>query len=161
MKLELVRFAFGFDATIGILKLDSEPKWFVLEDEDRFAASLPKIAGKTAIPTGTFALHIKPWSPRFKRAVVELLEVPLFTDVYFHPGNRESETAGCPLPAMRAELASWRVINSRPAVEQIFKLVEKGDVTKVAITRGPLAGPELQRLKRRWLVDYLKKEGQT
>lgn len=161
MKLHLVRFAFGYDATIGVLKVDGEPRWFVLEDEDRLMAQLPKIPGRTAIPTGSFQLRVKPWSPKFKRAVVEILEIPYFSDVYFHPGNTDLDTAGCLLPAMRADLKSWSVIKSTPAVEEIFALVEKDAAQTLTISRAPMEPGELRRLKRRWMVDYLKKEERT
>ena len=50
MKLQVVRFQFGKDATNGMLFIDGEFECYTLEDEYRDV----KVMGETCIPEGTY-----------------------------------------------------------------------------------------------------------
>lgn len=79
--------------TIGKLYTDQgEYLCDTLEDKERDV----KIYGQTAIPVGRYKLR---WSksPRFKRYLPEILNVPNFTGVRIHSGNSHKDTHGCPL----------------------------------------------------------------
>jgi hypothetical protein len=65
---------------------------YVLEDMVRPKGI--KIQGKTAIPTGKYRLVLS-WSWRFKTIMPELLDVPNFSGVRIHVGNREEDSDGC------------------------------------------------------------------
>lgn len=53
-----------------------------------------KIAGITAIPEGTYKVIVNR-SPRFKRDLPRLLDVPNFEGILIHRGNTAKDSAGC------------------------------------------------------------------
>ena len=80
-------------STIGKLYTsDGEFLCDTLEDKERE----DKVYGRTAIPCGRYELR---WSisPRFKRELPEICNVPNYTGVRIHSGNTHEDTHGCPL----------------------------------------------------------------
>ena len=53
---------------------------------------------KTAIPSGVYEIKVD-YSPRFKRKMPRLLNVPGFTGIRIHGGNTHLNTSGCPMVA--------------------------------------------------------------
>lgn len=53
-----------------------------------------KIYGTTAIPGGKYKIR-KRWSPKFKMYVIEICDVPEFTDIYFHWLRTVDNSLGC------------------------------------------------------------------
>jgi hypothetical protein len=94
MKLTLKRNFKGPDYTIGKLYIDGHYFCDTLEDTVRPTGK--KVAGKTAIPAGDYKV-IKSYSPRFKKVLPEILNVPNFTGVRIHAGNTAKDTDGCVL----------------------------------------------------------------
>lgn len=83
------------DFTLGELTNDGKHFSFTCEDTDRkLEAGGEKLYGQTAIPRGRYKLTIS-YSPHFQRNVVEILDVPDFTKVYFHGGNTAADSLGC------------------------------------------------------------------
>lgn len=91
MKVEVKRTFKGTEYTIGKLYIDGHYLCDTLEDTVRNGV---KIAGKTAIPAGTYKVK-KTMSPRFKKILPEILNVPGFTGVRIHAGNTAIDTDGC------------------------------------------------------------------
>lgn len=91
MKVEVKRTFKGTEYTIGKLYIDGHYLCDTLEDTVRNGV---KIAGKTAIPAGTYKVR-KTMSPRFKKVLPEILNVPGFTGVRIHAGNTAIDTDGC------------------------------------------------------------------
>lgn len=91
MKVEVKRTFKGTEYTIGKLYIDGHYLCDTLEDTVRNGV---KIAGKTAIPAGTYKVK-KTMSPRFKKVLPEILNVPGFTGVRIHSGNTAADTDGC------------------------------------------------------------------
>lgn len=110
-KVEIKRTFKGAEYTIGKLYIDGAYFCDTLEDTVRTGE---KIAGKTAIPAGTYKVKMT-WSPRFKRYLPEILNVPNFTGVRIHAGNSALDTAGCVLLGLNKVKA--RVVCSKNAVE--------------------------------------------
>jgi hypothetical protein len=101
MNLKLVRTDFTDKSTIGELytiddKGTEEFLSFILEDVVREE----KIKNETAIPYGQYKVVIT-HSPRFRRNLPLLLDVPNYFGVRIHPGNSASNTEGCLLPVTR------------------------------------------------------------
>ena len=92
MQVNVRRTFKGPDYTIGKLYIDGHYLCDTLEDTVRPAGT--KIAGKTAIPAGTYRVK-KTMSPRFKKILPEILNVPGFAGVRIHSGNTAKDTEGC------------------------------------------------------------------
>lgn len=92
MKVEVKRTFKGPEYTIGKLYIDGHYLCDTLEDTVRPVGV--KIAGKTAIPAGTYKVR-KTMSPRFKKVLPEILNVRGFTGVRIHAGNTAIDTDGC------------------------------------------------------------------
>lgn len=90
MKVTVKRTFKGAEYTIGKLYIDGQYFCDTLEDTVRKV----KIAGKTAIPAGTYKVK-KTMSPRFKKILPEILNVPNFSGVRIHAGNTAADTDGC------------------------------------------------------------------
>ncbi len=98
MKITVKRTFKGTEYTIGKLYIDGHYFCDTLEDTVRKV----KIAGKTAIPTGTYKVK-KTMSPRFQKILPEILNVPNFTGVRIHAGNTAADTDGCLLLGLNKE----------------------------------------------------------
>ncbi|MBR5414165.1 MAG: hypothetical protein IK114_14235 [Fibrobacter sp.] len=99
--------------TIGAFSVNGERLCESLEDTDRgLVSSMPtgvintvKVYGKTAIPKGRYrvVLSVSPkfngrtWGRKYRGLVPEVLGVKGFSGVRIHPGNKASDTLGCPL----------------------------------------------------------------
>ncbi len=123
MRLDLVRFALLPRATLGVLYLDGEPRWFTLEDPDRLVVGLQKLPRETAIPTGRYALRRKAWSPRFKQSLLEVEGVPGFSDILIHVGNFPKDTQGCILVGQTVSCDPPFIGASASAIKALHDLV--------------------------------------
>ena len=113
MKLKIWRKWPKSGYTIGIFYVSGKRLCESLEDTDRgLVQTMPtgkinqvKVKGKTAIPKGTYKviLSVSPkfkdrvWGKKYNGLVPEILDVKGFSAIRIHPGNRASDTDGCPL----------------------------------------------------------------
>ena len=127
-KLHLKRFVANDMGTLGLLYSDVEFICFTLEDPVREV----KIPGETAIPAGPYALWKRTYG-RFYEAyknrwnhefVVELLDVPEFTNILIHTGNEVGDTEGCILVGSGCNVGDMSLTGSRVAYEYIFTLLD-------------------------------------
>lgn len=79
-------------ATLGALTVDGRHVCHTLEDEVRPPGV--KVPGQTAIPSGRYRVVVTT-SPRFKRRLPLLRDVPGFDGVRIHRGNTAQDTEGC------------------------------------------------------------------
>lgn len=119
-RFTLDRLIFTDKSTIGELKIDGDLFCYTLEDTCR--ANGVKIAGKTAIPSGTYQIIIND-SERFKRPMPLLLKVPNFEGVRIHKGNTDENTDGCILLGMRKDVDI--LYDSKGAFDKFFPELEK------------------------------------
>lgn len=94
MEIRLDRDVLTPAFTLGCLSIDGTEECYTVEDAVRDG---PKVPGKTAIPAGRYKVIIT-HSPRFRRPLPLLLDVPGFAGVRIHPGNTVADTEGCILP---------------------------------------------------------------
>lgn len=98
MHLILQREKSRDEFTPGELFVDGAHFCWTLEDTVReIPGQSPvewKIFGKTAIPVGTYKIVIN-WSSRFKRQMIQLLNVKGFEGIRIHNGPTEKSTDGC------------------------------------------------------------------
>lgn len=132
MDLKLIRKYFIKESTGVELYVNGEFETFVLEDKDRGLKQTDdlqkikdlKVYGKTCIPYGRYEVVIT-YSPKFKRDMPRLLNVPGFEGVLIHGGNTVADTYGCLLVGelfvngMDKEMYI-KGGTSRPAFEQLF-----------------------------------------
>lgn len=117
-KISLVRTDFTPLSTIGKLEYDGL-SLFTLEDPIRDK----KIKGETAIPSGKYRVEIT-WSPRFGKLMPILLDVPNFTGIRIHSGNKPEDTEGCILVGLEKK-KDW-IGRSKEAYLKLYKKIEEG-----------------------------------
>lgn len=105
MELYAQRISSGEESTLGVFHDVTDIKaprflCYTLEDQ----ANEPKIPGETRIPAGRYQIKLRnqggmtrrygrrfPWH----RGMLWLQDVPDFTFVYIHVGNKDDDTEGC------------------------------------------------------------------
>jgi hypothetical protein len=111
--------------TGGVMLINGRFFCYVCEDVVRNK----KIAGVTAIPAGRYQVVIT-YSPRFRKNLPLLLNVPNFEGVRIHAGNTALDTEGCLLLGKKE--TSDGVGESRAAMTEFMpilsKALESGDV---------------------------------
>lgn len=131
MELTLNRIFLGSSATIGELYVDGEHIADTLEDRVRPEGE--KIYGKTAIPEGTYEMVLS-YSPRFKKILPEILNVPNFTGIRIHCGNSSADSSGCILVGTwDGEKEDW-VSDSKIAFNKLMSLLEEATNNKEKVT---------------------------
>lgn len=121
MRIKLERFFLGDTYTIGRLSIDGKYYCDTLEDKVRDLDKEPKVMHETAIPAGTYNVIVN-LSPRFKRELPRLLNVPHFDGILIHRGSTAADTSGCILVGENKE--KGKVINSTPYEVELTKLIK-------------------------------------
>lgn len=141
MKFQLERLFFKDSYTIGnfFVDFEKEKSWEYLfnmlepqnrdfnKDGDLKDPGEGKINGKTAIPFGTYKFKLIQ-SPCFKMKVPLLLDVPGFTSVEIHIGNKAKDTRACLLPGNN--LIKGKVLHSTECFEKLMALLEASGQTE-------------------------------
>lgn len=129
VKLRLERTFLGETYTIGKLYISDKYFCDVLEDRvvdkdksGKFEGKEVKVFGESAIPYGTYEIILN-MSPKFKRVLPRLLNVPHFDGVLIHSGNTSIDTHGCLLVGLNKE--KGKVINSKFYEEALVKELSK------------------------------------
>lgn len=139
MQLKVIRTEKNMYCTIGKLYIDGQYFCDTLEDVDRGLSNdmeinkitSVKVYGKTAIPTGTYSVILSQ-SNRFKRILPEILNVPGWSGVRIHSGNKAEDTLGCILVGTR--LNEQYITNSRETEKKLLVLMQIALSKKDAIT---------------------------
>ena len=127
MKLLLKRIALKDKYTIGKLYINGEYFCDTLED----AVRDKKIKHETAIPTGEYEI-IMYNSPRFKRLLPLLKDVPNFAGILIHRGNTIEDTSGCILVGENKKVGM--VINSTKYEIALVKILSDAKKENKKIT---------------------------
>lgn len=131
MQLKLNRIFKTNTFTIGELYINE--KYVTDTLEDRVRPEGEKVYGKTAIPEGTYEVKLT-HSPRFKKILPEILNVPNFSGIRIHTGNSSKDTEGCILVGTwDGEKEDW-VGNSRIAFDKLMALLEEATNNKEKVT---------------------------
>lgn len=130
--LDLFRKRIANGYTIGDLLINGEFFCETLENTVRdlnkngvFDSSEKKVWGESAIPYGEFKVKVT-YSPRFKRNLPRVFDVPHFEGILFHRGNSSADTEGCILLGEWDRKGDW-IKNSTPYEKQLVKLLEGKD----------------------------------
>lgn len=131
MELKLNRIFLGSSATIGELLVNDKHLCDTLEDRVRPEGE--KVYGKTAIPEGTYEVKLT-HSPRFKKTLPEILNVPNFSGIRIHTGNSSKDTEGCIIVGTwDGEKEDW-VGSSKIAFDKLMSLLEEATNNKEKVT---------------------------
>jgi len=142
-KLELKRIAFKENYTIGRLFIDGQYFCDTIEDKVR---DLPKncpytpkgkdctcrekVYAQTAIPVGNYKVIVN-YSPKFKRNLPRLLDVPHFLGILIHRGNTEKDSAGCII--IGENKAIGKVINSTGYELRLVEMIKNEENITIQI----------------------------
>lgn len=120
------------DYTIGKLYVDGKYFCDTLEDKVRDLTKENKVPGQTAIPAGRYDVVVN-ISPRFKRKLPRLLNVPGFEGILIHRGNSAKDTSGCILVGENKE--KGKVIDSTRYELRLTEMIERvqADGKQIAI----------------------------
>ena len=141
MKIEVKRIAKRSTYTIGKMYIDGNYFCDTLEDVDRGINQKDsldtikkiKVAGATAIPTGTYTLVLS-YSNRFKKVMPEILNVPNFSGIRIHCGNSSKDTEGCLLVGKwDGKTENW-ISDSKNSYNKLYPLLEEAFNKKENIT---------------------------
>lgn len=135
MLLTLRRIALRDTYTIGKLYINGVYECDTLEDKVRDLKKEPKIAGKTAIPYGSYIVTLRVKSPKFSKKkayesikgyLPRLLNVPHYDGILIHIGNTAEDSEGCILVGENKVVG--KVINSTATFWKLYpKLKEASD----------------------------------
>ena len=133
--LSVIRKAYRDTYTIGKMYINGEYFCDTLEDKVRVMNSInDKIKGETASPAGTYKITLE-MSPRFKRKLPLLHDVPYFSGILIHRGNTAKDTHGCIL--VGENKVKGQVINSTKAevalMDILTNAVSKGDTIDIEV----------------------------
>ena len=118
--------------THGKLFVNNEFYCYTLEDTDRkLEEGGIKIPHETAIPLGTYNVLIN-MSPRFKKRLPLVNNVPGFSGIRIHPGNSANDSSGCILVGDKRE--NDKILNSVVTFNKLLELLEKTVASKESIS---------------------------
>ena len=143
MHITVTRIFKGPNYTIGRLHIDGSYFCDTLEDTVReLPVSCPdtprgaacrckrKVYARTAIPAGCYRLTME-YSPRFKRRLPYLHDVPHFLGILIHSGNTADDSAGCLIVGRNR--VKGKVLDSRATLQELIARIEGQDDVTVEI----------------------------
>lgn len=138
--------------TIGRLYIDGLFYCNTLEDRDRGLKQTDaltyiktrKVAGETAIPTGSYVVSMTTLSPKYAASawylkfcggfMPRLLNVPGFEGILIHPGgsNGPLDTRGCILVGKNTKVG--KLTDSRACFQEVYRMMKDASDRKERIT---------------------------
>lgn len=140
MRITLKRIFVGENYTIGNIYINDHYFCNSIEDTVRNISSYcpntikgincnckNKIYGHTAIPYGKYKITMK-YSPKFKKVLPYLHDVPHFLGILIHSGNDEKDSAGCIIVGNNT--IKGKVLESRKTLEKLIEIIKnEKDIT--------------------------------
>ena len=139
MEIKIKRRYLGSDYTIGSMFVNGEYFCDTLEDKvrdlnkdgDLNDKGEGKVYAETAIPYGEYEVVVN-HSPKFKRMLPRLLNVPHFEGILIHRGNTAKDSAGCIL--VGENKVKGQLINSTLYEKKITSICHKAQLQNEKIT---------------------------
>lgn len=117
--------------TVGRMYVDGNFFCNTLEDKVRDIEKEGKIYGETAIPYGEYEVAFN-YSPKFKRNLPRLINVPHFDGILIHSGNTAKDSLGCILVGKNTQ--KGMLTESRVTSDALNKLISKAQNSGEKIT---------------------------
>jgi len=131
MKIIIKRTYPKEEYTIGDMYIDGVKFCNTLEDRVRDLEKEPKVYGETAVTYGNYKVQMT-YSPKFKRQMPQILNVPMFEGVRIHSANYATEIEGC--VALGENKVKGGVINSRKWCDEFERILKgSGGVAELEI----------------------------
>lgn len=134
--MKLVRTEFKDTQTVGKLYLNGVYFCDTLEDKNRdlnkngiFDGGEKKVYSETCIPFGQYKVIINQ-SPRFKRLMPRLLNVPHFDGILIHNGVTEKNSAGCILVG---SYDGQKLVRSKEIFNKLFEIMKYYNDIQISI----------------------------
>ena len=129
MKLTLERKWPKSSYTIGNFYINGQYFCNSLEDKDRGLTQDMdentifdiKVKGSTAIPKGTYKVEYT-YSPKYKKYMLQVMNVPGFAGIRIHAGNTYKDTEGCILLGKNTKVGELTC--SRATIMQLNEIVK-------------------------------------
>ena len=134
MKLTLNRKFRGPTYTIGDLSINGNFFCNTIEDtvrelpaacrntpNGRSCTCKEKIYARTAIPAGTYKITFQ-YSPKYKKKMPYLHDVPHFLGILIHSGNTEVDSAGCIIVGNNT--VRGKVLESLATFQNLYSILE-------------------------------------
>lgn len=98
----------------------------LLVDGNKFCHTLepPRHRSHPCIPAGRYKVVVN-YSPKYKKNMPRLLDVPGRSGILIHTGNTAADTLGCIL--VGENLVVGKVLNSRATFNKLFPLIQAAD----------------------------------
>ena len=138
MHIKVERFSSDADTTLSTVWIDNQFECFGLEDEYREE----KVSRETRIPAGQYIVALRTWGgfhkrysrrfPIFHEGMLEIRDVPGFSNILIHIGNTDEDTAGCLLLGQNAiaDKGDMKISSSVIAYSlfyaKVLKAIKKG-----------------------------------
>ena len=144
MNINVKRIISTTEATLSKVSVNGAFFCYGLEDEHREI----KVAGETRIPAGTYKIAVRTWggyhrrmsdNPNYPhhRGMLEVMDVPDFTDILIHTGNTTDHTEGCLLvgKSYHQDGENIRIGSSRTAYNALyFAVIDAAEAGELSIT---------------------------
>lgn len=146
MKITIKRLYKKEKYTIGKLYINGQYFSDVIEDKDRGLTTdmteeeieSKKVYGETCIPAGLYEIkmtyspkfHNKAWAKLTSGKVPQVMNVPCWSGVRFHPANEASELLGCIAPGKNTKkgmVTSSTHYYTVLVIDHIFPAIEQGN----------------------------------
>ena len=103
LRMDLYRHTFNTEGDRNVIgDLHCNKKYFCHTLEDERRADGVKVYGETCIAPGVYKFKVT-MSNRFKRLMIQILDVPQFEGIRMHGGNTSKDSHGCPLVAYNTD----------------------------------------------------------
>lgn len=133
MELKVLRYSSSEESTLGLLFIDGVFACYTLEDEHRAI----KVMGETRIPAGRYRVklraygghhwrYLRKYGVDFHQGMLQIMDVPGFTDILIHKGNDDDDTAGCLLvgdSANNNQVKDGFISSSTVAYNRVYAVV--------------------------------------
>ena len=117
--ITVLRFDYTKNHTKSLIFVNRQFFCFGMEPENKFNNTIK--GQRDLIPEGTYQIILSK-SPKFKRVLPEILNVPNNSGIRIHPGNFPSDTSGCLI--LGTYFDENILFNSSKKVEELIKILE-------------------------------------
>jgi len=126
MKISVLRFKDTGNETLGLLMINGKHRGYTIEDEEREV----KVMHETRIPEGTYKVGLREYGGHHERyskkfpnlhvGMLQVFDVPGFTDILIHIGNTDGDTSGCLLVGEAIGSDQKSIVSSTKKYTEIY-----------------------------------------